>query len=267
MEMGNLGRILAICGTVAVGIAFLGWLALTAKVSNAGFGLMPLTCLLSTGGQCAMVYGVAQFENSLFPLIPVAFWLGALALVSGGIIVANAQDGQQVGQSSSAVPAYRGGAIRGAGQRRYDNDKWAALLRYDDEIRLAAEELRKYGAKYEAILAADYLQINDKSYLTKMAERIATLAREAPPEDATDFAGGLTKDFSNISNWRIDRGETLTPRSVQIVQKASRSGWDVEYWPNSNLMFSHNQSSVSCNRNDDIASFGDRVSQFLLSTP
>jgi hypothetical protein len=261
MDVAYVGRVLAIGGSVSSLAAFLGWLALAVKINNAGMGQIPLTCLISTGGTCGIVYGIAQFENGLVTLIPVAFWLGALALVAGGIMIANVQSGEGYLQSTSSIPTYGGGGgVRHSSQLRYDTNKWATLLRYDEEIRAAAEGLRKYGPRYEAMFAADYLQINDKSYLVTMVEKIATLAREAPQEDLTEYERGLMTDFSNASNWRIGRGETLAPASAAIVQRASSLGWQVEYWPDSNLMFRRGRTAVNCERNTDIAKFGRRLS-------
>lgn len=46
--------------------------------------------------------------------------------------------------------------------------KWAALQKYDDEIRAAAETLRPFGPWYVERLGAEYLAVGDKAYLPRI---------------------------------------------------------------------------------------------------
>jgi hypothetical protein len=59
----------------------------------------------------------------------------------------------------------------------FDRKRWLSLVRYDDELRTAAETVRPYGQKWEDELAEEYLQINDKAYLSKIVERIVSEAK------------------------------------------------------------------------------------------
>jgi len=52
----------------------------------------------------------------------------------------------------------------------YDKRKWESLVKYDEEIRTAAERIRPFGQKWEDELADAYLRINDKAYLKAIAE-------------------------------------------------------------------------------------------------
>jgi len=54
----------------------------------------------------------------------------------------------------------------------YDKKKWQTLVRYDDDLRLAAAKVKVFGVAWEDELAEDYLKINDKTYLPKIVERI-----------------------------------------------------------------------------------------------
>lgn len=54
----------------------------------------------------------------------------------------------------------------------FDRNKWQTLVRYDDELRAAAERIRALGSKWEDELAEEYLKINDKTYLLKIVQRI-----------------------------------------------------------------------------------------------
>jgi hypothetical protein len=59
----------------------------------------------------------------------------------------------------------------------YDERKWRALLRFDDEIAAAAKAVRAFGAQWEDELARSYLRLNDKSYLNALVAKITREAR------------------------------------------------------------------------------------------
>jgi hypothetical protein len=64
-----------------------------------------------------------------------------------------------------------------ASERSYDERKWRALMRFDDEIAAAANRARGFGAHCEDELARSYLRLNDKSYLDALLDKIAKEAR------------------------------------------------------------------------------------------
>jgi hypothetical protein len=56
-------------------------------------------------------------------------------------------------------------------------DRWNALIRYDDELRAAAEELRSFGEAWVNELGRAYFALNeDRSYLPNI---VTQLRREA----------------------------------------------------------------------------------------
>lgn len=59
----------------------------------------------------------------------------------------------------------------------YDERKWRALVRFDDEIAAAARQARGLGAHWESELARSYLRLNDKSYLTALLDKVTKEAR------------------------------------------------------------------------------------------
>jgi hypothetical protein len=59
----------------------------------------------------------------------------------------------------------------------YDKQKWAALLKYDDEIAIVANRIRRLGKEWEDELARAYLALNDKSYLARIENKIYADAR------------------------------------------------------------------------------------------
>jgi hypothetical protein len=59
----------------------------------------------------------------------------------------------------------------------YDRTRWAALLKYDDDIARVAARIRPLGERWVDELAHAYLALNDKQYLKRIEERIFADAR------------------------------------------------------------------------------------------
>ena len=59
----------------------------------------------------------------------------------------------------------------------YDVRKWRALIRFDDDIAAAAATLRAFGDRWEDELARAYLQLNDKSYLSAIVQKLTSEAQ------------------------------------------------------------------------------------------
>jgi hypothetical protein len=59
----------------------------------------------------------------------------------------------------------------------YDREKWAALLKYDDDIAIVAGRISHLGQRWVDELAHAYLALNDKGYLDKIEKKIYADAR------------------------------------------------------------------------------------------
>ena len=86
-------------------------------------------------------------------------------------------DGSVPRSSAAAAPRNSGAERDYASERSYDERKWRALIRFDDEIAAAANRARGFGAHCEDELARSYLRLNDKSYLEALLDKIAREAR------------------------------------------------------------------------------------------
>jgi hypothetical protein len=62
--------------------------------------------------------------------------------------------------------------------KRYDVDKWEALVKYDDDIAMVAEKLRPLGEKWVDEFARSYLLLNDKKYLLSIVQKIIKAAKD-----------------------------------------------------------------------------------------
>jgi hypothetical protein len=58
----------------------------------------------------------------------------------------------------------------------YDREKWAALLKYDDEIAVVVGRISYLGQRWIDEFAHAYLTLNDKQYLRKIEEKIYAAA-------------------------------------------------------------------------------------------
>jgi hypothetical protein len=56
--------------------------------------------------------------------------------------------------------------------KSYDREKWAALLKYDDEIAIVAGRMSHLGQRWLDELAHAYLALNDKKYLDRIEKKI-----------------------------------------------------------------------------------------------
>jgi hypothetical protein len=59
----------------------------------------------------------------------------------------------------------------------FDRVKWNALVKYDSDISRVVEDLEPLGKKWIEVFAADYLALNDKSYLPGIVQKIIAAAR------------------------------------------------------------------------------------------
>ncbi|WP_315742079.1 hypothetical protein [Bradyrhizobium sp. SZCCHNR1075] len=83
-------------------------------------------------------------------------------------------DKREAGSSTPSAPAFQPQASHSG----YDRAKWQALVKYDPEIQRVAQQIGQLGDKWIDVLAADYLSLNDKSYLPQIIRKILNDAKE-----------------------------------------------------------------------------------------
>ncbi len=62
-------------------------------------------------------------------------------------------------------------------RKNFDRNKWDALVKYDDDVALAVEQLKPLGQQWIDELAASYLALNEKHYLPNLVQKIIAAAR------------------------------------------------------------------------------------------
>ncbi len=94
---------------------------------------------------------------------------------------------------ASASTSFAGMAISNAGNRTpsarhaddYDHAKWAALVKYDEDIAAAENIIRPLGQRWVDELARSYLALGDKAYLKKIVAKIQEAAASGAESEQT----------------------------------------------------------------------------------
>ncbi len=113
--------------------------------------------------------------NLFFAL--VAIWAGARATLATFRLRGRFAEKRAANNSKPAT-------AKPAADNSFDRNKWAALLKYDDDIAIAADQFGSFGQKWVDEFARSYLAINDKRYLSSIVQKIlAEVAKEirTPP--------------------------------------------------------------------------------------
>ena len=138
-------------------------------------------CIFYSTGPCYLIKTIAGAAG--YPAYePVVFWIAAIAAVVGIIAQASA-DSASV--SNERAPSQDRALSNGS----YDRSKWNALLRFDPEIAAAAEQVKPFGQRWMDEFAQAYLDLNQKSYLPQIVQKIISEARLQ--SDGTNRAGSF----------------------------------------------------------------------------
>ena len=131
------------------------------------------------------------------------------------------------------------------------NTKWEALVKYDDEIRAAAEKLLPFGAEWVNRLGDAFFALNeDRSYLANIVERLRS--------EATHEAERRWKrQFS-----RTAEGEYFTQESLAVLLELRERGYVVDVQNNGAIKATNTKGSSSfLYSNADIQRFGEILSR------
>jgi hypothetical protein len=124
-------------------------------------------------------------------------------------------------------------------------------VRFDDELRSAAEKLRPFGQKWIDDLGRSFFSLNeDRAYLPKILDRLISEARaESKQQDEEEWA----RRFRNTAD-----GEIIMPESLAVLRRAEASGYTVETDSRNNtIMVGKGTSRSFLRSNYEIQRFGD----------
>jgi hypothetical protein len=107
---------------------------------------------------------------------------------------------------------------------QYDNARWQALLKYDQDVAMAAQKLQPFGKKWIDELAAAYFVLNDKVYLGPILEKIHKKA-----EDERAFLETLRDPAilgrNIVSIFRVGTGHVVSLRNGQVAAIFGNEVW------------------------------------------
>jgi hypothetical protein len=123
---------------------------------------------------------------------------------------------------SSRIPIIRGEKDQrlrsDEGQKNDVSDRWNALVKYDDEIRAAAEKLRPFGDSWVSKLGQAYFALNeDRKYLPSI---VSQLIEEAERKAELDKMQDWSNRFQHTAN-----GEICTDESLRVLREAEAQGY------------------------------------------
>lgn len=112
--------------------------------------------------------------------------------------------------------------------------RWNALVRYDDEIRAAADALRPYGEQWITALGRDFFALNeDRAYLPNIVSRLLSEARveaehaKAEAERALAIAKAEAEQALVANFRRTADGEPCSDASLSVLRAALAQGYEV----------------------------------------
>jgi hypothetical protein len=128
-------------------------------------------------------------------------------------------------------------------------ERWNALIKYDDEIRAAAEAVRPFGERVVMELGRAYFALNeDRRYLPNIVQRLIADAKQREAENR------LSR-FLQTAN-----GDLCTTESISILQEAETLGYTIGIEANGTFIASKIGKGESYLRsNEDIQRFRDSI--------
>ncbi len=138
--------------------------------------------------------------------------------VTGVKLAASATSGLASRDQSSTSQQY---PTSGSASDR-DKAKWATLLEIDPDIRKAAETVGAFGPEYIDQLAAKYLAVENKSYLSAIVDSVAANARNVAAEQARLRE---EEEQNRIAKLESDRAQQIMAAEQQRRRRASLLKW------------------------------------------
>jgi hypothetical protein len=124
-------------------------------------------------------------------------------------------------------------------------EKWNALVRFDADIRAAAEKLRPFGDQWVTELSRAYFALNeDRKYLRSIVDR---LLMEAEQDKARYWTRRFKRTFEN---------ETFTEESLSIIRAAELQGYSVSVEDSGTIIMKKKTHVSYLRSNYDIQRFG-----------
>jgi hypothetical protein len=131
-----------------------------------------------------------------------------------------------ISQVSSTIHAEKGRALQNRVSLKSNAAaRWNALVRYDDEIRAAAERLRPFGDMWVSKLGQDFFALNeDRKYLPNIVARLIAEAKLAQEEEQSKREREQEERLMHAFRVLAD-GNLCTEESLNILREALAHGF------------------------------------------
>jgi hypothetical protein len=193
-------------------------LALNAPAIGGGILLICALILLGIGGKFGYAINIVTIGPVVLSGIGGLLAVGAAATrTTTDLTVALAPGSGQVEPAIvPPAPTHHFAPVAQPGPTAppaFDRAKWNALVKYDEDIGRLAGKIEQLGDKWVDVFAADYLALNDKSYLPGIVRRI--IADAKAEEEAAEQARVRQQD--------AERDAAI--RSEQAAAEENRRLW------------------------------------------
>jgi hypothetical protein len=141
-----------------------------------------------------------------------------------------------------------------AGNRATLDERWLALLRFDTEVREAADQLNPYGVKWVSELGRAFFALDEeREFLPNIVSR---LKQEADQERVREEEYRWASIFSVTAE-----GETCTPEALAILKKAHSAGYEVSIDHDHTIVVSKGTGTSYLQSISDINALGKSLAQ------
>jgi len=132
-------------------------------------------------------------------------------------------------------------------------DRWEALVRFDDEVREAAEKLRPFGLAFVDELGEAFMALReDRKYLPNIVRGLAEKARQI---EAERLRAESERAISALRE--TQRGEDIVPETLDILLRAvTEHGYVILVQEDKTFVLSKGTSKEYLRSNADIRRFG-----------
>jgi hypothetical protein len=204
MDQAKLARGLILSGIGGMIVCVLWWAIFYSNVAKQLSGRAQLTgdvfqCLFVSTGPCGVVKSLAQWAGYT-PYEPMLFWIAGAVCAVGIFIrmsIGGATESANVSSGAATLhPSNLSNQLkRPRSLKDYDEEKWNALIKYDDDVARVADKLRPFGQKWIDEFARSYLVLNDKQYLPTIVKKIIQLEQQ---ERTEGLNAKKLRDFDKI---------------------------------------------------------------------
>jgi hypothetical protein len=134
-------------------------------------------------------------------------------------------------------------------------ERWAALVKFDDEISAAAMLLQPYGDEWIDEFGRAFFALNEeRKYIGNIVKRLTAEAEHNLAEKSAEAMAKIEEQWKQVTRTTA-RGEPCTDESRNILAEAIRRGFTFYVEPNGTFVLSGSAGSSYLRSNAEIKRF------------